>query len=129
MSKMHLFSEVHGVVVEHGIPVAGAVVEQEFRWHWTDEVGKTRVSTDASGRFAFAAVVRSSLLGSLLPHEPRVQQTLLIKHGGKVFKAWMMDKGDYLANSELGGKPIDLVCDLSVQPSRKGAVYGICEFR
>ncbi len=129
MADMCLFSEVDGVVVKGGTPVASAVVEQEYRWAWKDETGTKEVKTDADGKFHFPAIVKSSFFGSLLPHEPMVRQTLLIKQDGKVYKAWMFDKGNYQQNGELQGKPISLYCDLDEPLSHKGEVYGICQLR
>ena len=129
MADMYLFSEVNGVVVKGGTPVSGAIVEQEYRWAWKDEAGTKQTKTDAAGIFQFPAVVKSSFFGSLLPHEPMVRQTLLIKHDGNVYKAWMFDKGNYKNNGELGGKPISLHCDLDDPLSHKGEVYGICQLR
>jgi len=129
MANMYLFSEVKGVVVKGGAPVHDAVVEQEYRWAWKDEVGTDSVKTDSEGKFNFPAVVKSSFFGSLLPHEPMVRQTILIKHDGNVYKAWMFDKGNYQENGELKGKPISLYCDLDDPLSHKGDVYGICQLR
>lgn len=129
MGKMYLFSDVTGVVVHKGVPVANAEVEQEFRWAWKDEVGLAKVKTDANGKFTFPAVIRSSFFGSILPHEPIVRQTILIKHDGKEYKAWMYDKRDYKENAELDGKSISLYCELEDPLSHKGDVYGICQLR
>lgn len=129
MGKMYLFSNVRGLVQYKGQPVPGAIVQQEFRWAWKGEVGREEVKTDAKGEFSFPVITRTSFFGSLLPHEPMIQQTILIKHGGQTYKAWMFDKGDYASDSELNGKPIFLFCDLDSQPSHKGSVYGICELR
>lgn len=129
MSKMYLFSEVKGVVVKKGIPVKDAIVEQEFRWAWKDETGSAQTKTDENGKFSFPAVVRSSFFGSLLPHEPMITQTILIRHEGNVYKAWMFDKGNYKENGELNGKVISLYCELEEPLSHKGEVYGICQLR
>jgi len=129
MGKMYLFSEITGVVVKSSAPVQDATVEQEYRWAWKDETGKEQVKTDSQGNFSFPAIVRNSFFGSLLPHEPMIRQTLLIKHEGQVYKAWMFDKGNYDQNGELKGKPISLYCDLDEPLSHKGDVYGICQLR
>lgn len=129
MAQMFLFSEVKGVVLKQGVPVEGAVVEQEYRWAWKDEVGHQQTKTDADGKFGFPAVIRSSFFGSLLPHEPVVTQTISIKHDGNVFKAWMLDKGNYKENGELNGRAISLYCELDEPLSHKGDVYGICQLR
>jgi len=51
MGKMVWFSAVRGTVLQDGKPVAGA--------------------------FALPAIVRNSFLGSPLPHEPLVKQTII----------------------------------------------------
>ena len=127
MGKMVLFSAVRGKVLLAGKPIQGAVVERDFRWAWKDENGRDNATTDASGDFSLPAVVRSSFLGSLLPHEPMVRQTILITYGGKTYKAWMFDKGNYADNGELQGRPIVMTCRLETEPQRRGEVYGICE--
>jgi hypothetical protein len=132
MGKMHLFSAVQGVVVHKGAPVEGAVVEREYLWHWKDKKSVDVAKTDAQGRFQLPMIVESSFLGSLLPHEPVVRQTILIKHGGKTYEAWLFNRRDYEANTELAGRPISLLCDLDMPMSHKGPdgkVYGMCELR
>jgi len=126
MAKMVMFSAVSGKVLQDGKPVAGAVVEREFRWSWKSETGSDSTQTDASGAFRLPVIERSSLMGSVMPHEPLVRQTILIKHGGKTHKAWMYDKGNYKLDGELG-KPIVMTCRLEKEPTHTGDVFGICE--
>jgi hypothetical protein len=127
MGKMVLFSSVRGRVLLADKPVPDAAIEREFRWAWKEESGTDSATTDANGEFALPAIVRSSFLGSFLPHEPMVRQTILIKHSGKTYKAWMFDKGNYRDNGELQGRPIVLTCRLETEPQHHGEVYGICE--
>jgi hypothetical protein len=127
MAKMVIFSAVSGKVLHDGKPVAGALIEREWKWAWKDEAGADRVITAPDGSFSLPMVERSSLLGSLLPHTPSVRQTILIKHAGTTYKAWMFDKEEYANNGELKGKPIRITCRLENQPSRHGDVFGICE--
>ena len=128
MAKMVMFSAVSGKVLQDGKPVAGAVVEREFRWSWKSETGSDSTQTDASGAFRLPVIERSSLMGSVMPHEPLVRQTILIKHGGKTHKAWMFDKGNYKLDGELG-KPIVMTCRLEKEPTHTGDVFGICELQ
>lgn len=127
MAKMVILSPVNGRVLKDGVPVAGAVVERKFNWAWKSETGTDRTTTYAKGGFAPPAIERSSLLGSLLPHEVVIDQTLLIQHGGKTYKAWALFKRDYDLNSELDGKLIRITCRLESAPARRGNVVGICE--
>ncbi len=127
MAKMVVFSEVQGKVLHNGKPVANAVLEREFRWTWKDEVGTDSTTSNAAGGFAFPRIERSSLFASVLPHEPNIEQTILIKVDGKTYKAWMFRKRDYKLNGELDGKPIVITCHLEAEPSHHGKVFGICE--
>ncbi|WP_205702603.1 DUF6795 domain-containing protein [Rubrivivax rivuli] len=126
MAKMVMFSAVSGKVLQDGKPVAGAVVEREFRWSWKSETGTDATQTDAQGVFKLPLIERSSFMGSVLPHEPNVRQTILIKHGGKTYKAWMFDKPNYKPEGEIG-RPIVMTCRLEKEPTHHGDVFGICE--
>jgi hypothetical protein len=128
MAKMVLFSTVNGIVLQGDQPVAGAVVEREFRWAWKSETGTDRAETNVRGEFSLPAIERTSLTGSLLPHEPNVRQTILIKHRGQTYKAWMFDKGNYKPEGEIG-RPIVMTCRLESEPTHHGDVFGICELR
>lgn len=128
MAKMVLFSAVQGRVLLAGKPVAGATLERSFHWAWKSEDGSDSTSTNAAGEFSLPVIERSSFLGSLLPHEPVIKQSILIQHGGKSYKAWMSFKRDYDSNSENQGKPIKVTCNLDAEPLRRGEIMGLCEF-
>lgn len=119
MQKMFLFSEVKGTVIRNGRPVVGAIVEQEFSWAWTGQVGHTETKTDINGNFSFPVITRYSFFGALLPHEKSIRQTIKIKHDNILYQAWMFDKEDYLENGELK-KPISLLCDLDAPLTHTG---------
>ncbi len=126
MAKMVIFSAVQGKVTQAGKPVAGALVEREFRWAWKQETAVDSTQTNAAGQFSLPTIERGTLMGSLLPHEPNIRQTILIKHAGKTHKAWMFDKGNYKPLGEIG-KPIVMTCRLEAEPTHRGEVFGICE--
>lgn len=127
MGKMCLFSAVKGVVLDHGQPVEGATIERTYKWAWKDQSGGDQTATDARGEFALPTIWGHSLFGSFLPHEPVVDETILIHHAGRTYKAWMYTRGNYEENSELGGRPIVLRCRLEAELTHHGQVYGICE--
>ena len=102
-----------------------ATLERSWFWHWKDSRGADTAITDTSGAFRFPSVYRSSMFSSMLPHEPVIEQKILIQHGGKTFRAWVFAKGEYGENGELGGKPIRLTCRLENEPSREDGVFGI----
>jgi len=126
MGKKCLFSAVTGVVLDHGKPVEGAVIERSYEWSWKNQKGGDQAATDAEGAFSLPVIWGRSLSASLLPHEPNVRQTLLITYQGKTYDGWFFNKGDYRENDELG-RPIRLVCRLESEPQRRGEVFGICE--
>jgi len=127
MGKMCLFSAVRGVVLDHGKPVEGARIEQSWEWVWNGKKGQKDVVTDHQGKFEFPAVWYRSLLGSLLPHEPYIVQTILIQHEGETYDAWMVSKRNYRENGEADGHPISIVCRLEADATHHGKIYGICE--
>lgn len=127
MGKKCLFSAVKGVVLDHGRPVEGAVIERSYEWSWKDQSGDDSTTTDARGVFSLPVIWGHSLSASLLPHEPLISQTILIRYDGKSYDAWLFSKGGYQENDELDGRAISLTCRLEAQPSRHEGVFGICE--
>lgn len=130
MAKMVIFSAVQGRVLDNGKPVAGAQIERTFKWAWKDETGSDTATTGVTGEFVLPAIERRSFLGSLLPHEPVIRQSITIRHGGKAYEAWLHNRHSYANHAELGGKAIRLVCKLETPPQHRcGDIYGICEFQ
>jgi hypothetical protein len=129
MGKLYLFSEVHGIVKQKGAAIEGAVIEREYVWGWKNKTYRDQTITNALGEFSFPEATEVSLWASLVPHEPIIKQTILIKHKEKTYKAWLFDKENYKSNSELNGRAISLLCDLDAQTTNKGAIYGICELQ
>jgi hypothetical protein len=125
MFRLCVFSAVRGVVLDHGRPVAGAKVMRSFgppAKPVTDEA-----VTNEKGEFQLPAVFRTSVIAALLPHQPHIDQTIMITYGGKEFLGWAAAKWDYEENSETGGRPADVVCRLDSEPSKRGEIFGICE--
>jgi len=112
-----LFSEIRGRVMQDGKPVSGAEVERSYRWHWKDQVGADKTTTDTHGEFSFPAVTGSTFLGSLMPHEPVIEQTIIIRTGGNEYQAWKYSKHNYDANGEFPGRTLRLRCDLADAPT------------
>ncbi len=128
MAKLVLFSPMRGVVLAHGAPVAGAKIARDWRWTWKQQNGADGTVTDAAGRFSLPVVEGRSLLGGVVPHEPLVRQTILIEHGGQIYKAWMLDKHNYEMNGEHEERrPIAITCRLEAVLHHSGDIYGICD--
>lgn len=127
LDRLVLFSEVHGTVLKAGAPVEGAELIQKVVW--SDDADKNPTQhtvTDKDGVFAFPAIERNASLLRLIPAQPTIQQTILIRYQGVEFVAWLHGKGSYNANTELDGRPFRLVCELTRQPDYEGKHYGIC---
>ena len=128
MGQMVIFSELHGQVLAAGQPVAGATVERSWDWGLTDEKGSDRTTTDAQGQFRLPAVTRRGGLRGMLPHEPFVEQTIRVVHGGAAQDVWMLDKRNYRPGGELGaGKQasalaVTIILDAPI--AHNGPVYG-----
>lgn len=126
MANKVIFSAVSGQVLLQGQPVAGAQVERSARWD--DEQAKDGAATSADGRFSLPPITRKrGLLENFLASEPFIEQTILIQHGGKTYKAWVFRKRNYREEGELDGRPIRLTCRLETEPQSRGKVFGVCE--
>lgn len=126
--RLVLFSEVHGTVLKDGKPVEGAELIEKVVWSDNEnEIPPQRAVTDAKGVFSFPAIERKAGLLRLIPAQPTIQQTITIKYQGVEYTAWLHGKGSYNANTELDGKPINLVCELTRHPDYEGKHYGICK--
>jgi hypothetical protein len=124
--KLCLFSEVRGVVLANGSPAADATVERT--WDWGRKPGSDRARTDAEGRFALPAVLRRSLLASILPHEPVIRQEMHIEHGGERRQAWLFVKHNYEVDGERKGRPIRATFHLEAEPENREGIYGLAVF-
>ncbi len=137
MSRFNLclFSEVEGVVLDHGKPVVGAELERIWELGYDESTGSDKATTDEKGYFRFPKVTRFYILPGILPFmQPVIAQTINIHSEGKKVEAWMTSKWDYKEDSELG-KNIHIICHLDRTPDftgvpgkPHGAVFGVCEF-
>ena len=128
MAKKVIWSPMKGRVTLNGQPAAGAVLVRNFVWEWKDEAGSDQAVTNAAGEFSLPAIERSTLLGSLLPHQPVIKQVMVIEYKGVKYQAWGFHKMDYTVNSENADRPINLTCRLEAERALHGQVTGICEF-
>ena len=125
--RLVLFSEVHGTVLKEGKPVAGAELLQKVVWSGDEDKSRTQHTvTDSNGAFGFTAIESNAGLLRLIPAQPTIQQTIVIRYQGVEYVAWLHGKGSYNANMELDGRPLHLVCELTRQPDYEGKHYGIC---
>ncbi len=128
-SSMCLFSEVHGVILKSGQPVANARVERRYTWAWkNDRKFQDHTTTDTQGRFHFPAAMETSFWGGVLSHQPQILQIINIHYDDKIYRAWNLEKRNYEVNGEVNGQALKLLCDLDSEPSTKeGGYYGVCK--
>lgn len=123
-----MFSAVQGVVLKDGKPLPGVKVVRTFNWAWNDATQKDEAITDTSGKFRFETAKRISLITSIFPHEPVIDQEIIIHHENKKYTAWFFAKRDYEENGELNGKKINIKCDINTPEGYNlgNKVWGIC---
>lgn len=121
-----LFSEVRGTVLKHGQPVQGAQLVQKVLWSDNPDKNPVRLSvSDEHGAFHFPPIEQRAGLRRLIPAQPMLLQTILIRYQDEEYIAWQYGKDSYDANTELDGGSINLVCELSCEPGLEGKRYGI----
>jgi len=125
--KVCLFSEVNGVVLIEGKPVAGAEVVRTSKMN--DSIYTDKTVTDKQGRYHFDARYARSV-DKILPVQPMVEQNMTITYENKAHLGWETTKMNFKENGELN-KIINVSCDLSSQPEirtgpRYNPIKGIC---
>ena len=111
--KAYFFSPVSGTLTKDEKPVSNAKIIR--RWEH-ESLEQDETSTDENGNFFFPEVRRRTLV-QLLPAEFVVAQQIAVVHEGEEIVIWSNSKRDSAKNSELGGRDLDLLCDLTNEES------------
>ncbi|WP_226664463.1 transthyretin-like family protein [Microbulbifer aggregans] len=106
--KAYFFSPVTGTLTKDEKPVTNAKIIR--RWEH-ESLEQDETSTDENGNFTFPEVRRRTLV-QMLPAEFVVAQQIAVVQGDEEIVIWSNSKRDSGKNSELGGKDLDLYCDL-----------------
>lgn len=126
--NQYMFSDVKGVVLNNGVPVANAEVEQFLDSYGYEKQSTVKVKTNDSGKFEFPAIKRFALVEFFA--EPVNEQNITIRYANQEYKGWYYFKHNYRKNGELN-KALLLTCDLTAQDKEKqgvsGPAVGICE--
>ncbi|MCH8499854.1 MAG: DUF4198 domain-containing protein [Marinobacter sp.] len=109
IGKVCVFSEVTGVIRLQGQPVEGATV---VRTHDYRKAVSDQATTDADGAFAFPAAFERAWT-SILPIELVIAQRLTVSYQGQDYLIWSNTKRSKAENTELGGLPLTLTCELT----------------
>lgn len=109
IGKSCVFSEVNGTLLFNGKPAAGALVKRtvEYQRKESDET-----TADAEGRFSLPAMYHRSIV-KFLPAEFVAAQTLRVVYEGQEYEIWVNTKRKHEENSELGGLPLNLTCEIT----------------
>ena len=126
--QLVLFSEVHGTVLRDGKPIAGAQLTQKVVWSDNpDEIPPQHAVTGVDGVVRFPRIERSAGLRRVIPAQPVMLQSITIQFEGTDYLAWRYGKDSYDDLSELEGRPLNLICELTRAPQHEGKHYGICK--
>jgi hypothetical protein len=107
--KTCVFSAVKARLMLNGKPVANAKVVREWNWNKPKSDAST---TDENGYVSFPAIFENSV-ARLLPTELVVGQQLSVEISGQEKVFWTNGKREPAENSEYGGAPFSIVCELT----------------
>ncbi|MEY4579590.1 MAG: hypothetical protein RL701_4293 [Pseudomonadota bacterium] len=100
--KFVLCSPLQGSLVDkQGRPVPGVLVERMWNWGWNGREGSDKVTTEASGSFAFPRVTRWSLTALIFPHQPIIEIRVYARLPSGPLTILSMNKLNYREEGEL----------------------------
>lgn len=108
-TKTCVFSEVSARLTLNGEPLRNMTVTREWNWH---KRKSDKAITDSNGHVSFPAVYESSVT-RLLPAEIVIGQRLSIEIDGETTIFWQNAKRESMENSEYGGSPFNVTCELT----------------
>lgn len=128
-TSLVLASALEGRLIdsENGQPVAGVKIKRNWSWAWTNREGSDETVTDPEGRFHFDEVVGRSLTAKFVPHEPSVRHEITAELPDGSLTLLSLQKSNYEANGELGGRPLRIACRTDLEPDARGFFWGTCE--
>lgn len=112
-----LVSQMEGTLVDKDLrPVSNVRVERSWEWGWNGKKGSDVSTTDAQGHFQFRKVTGFSLT-AILPHQPQIEISITAQGPSGPVALYERTKSDYDDNSEMGGKPLNIVCRIDLEPA------------
>ena len=131
---IHLFSEVHGTLVDgSGQPAAGVTVRRSWNATGPRKSGADETTTGADGGFRFPEVTAKSFLAGITPQAATVIQEIRATHpDGRDVLLYALDKSNYdrdgeLARSPYTGPGLNMTCNIDAEPSDSGWFWGTCQ--
>lgn len=105
-----LFSPLEGSITLEGKPLVGAKIELKLKWYDGKEKENFFIESDEKGLFHFPAVKKVLKIGF---SQLVVSQEIVVKLKGEDVLIWYMSKFNQIEYGELGGKPVNLRCELT----------------
>ncbi|HEY8569130.1 DUF6795 domain-containing protein, partial [Microbulbifer sp.] len=112
IGKAYTFSGMNLKITHKGNPAANAKVTRIVEWQ-KEQVDE--FTTDDSGIVTLPEVKERSL-SQLLPVQFVAAQVVNVEFEGEEYEIWVNSKMSPEKNSELGGHPLDLECELTREP-------------
>ncbi len=106
-----LCSPMEGLLTFEGKPVSGVKIERRLKWYDGDESADDFVVTDNNGRFNLPIVKQELKVSGYVQFV--VSQEIVALYRDEEILIWAMGKSSKIEYGELGGKPVDLRCELS----------------
>jgi len=106
-----LASPMEGLLTHEGKPLPGVKIERKLRWYDGEESTEDFVVTDKDGRFTFP-IVKKVLKVSGYVHFVVSQEISAIYRDEEII-IWALGKSSKIEYGELGGKPVNLRCELT----------------
>ncbi len=106
-----LSSPLAGLLTYQEKPVTGIKIVRKLSWFDGDESFEDFVVTDSKGHFTLPVIRKTLKLSSLVPLI--VSQEIHAIHRGEHILLWVMGKDSKIEYGELGGKPVNLRCELT----------------
>ena len=106
-----LSSPMEGLLTLKGKPLTGVKIERKLSWYEKSESVEDFVITDNMGHFSLPIVRKTIKLSGLVHFS--ISQEINTTHNGDKILIWFMSKSSKIEFGELGGKPVNLRCELS----------------
>lgn len=106
-----LSSPLEGILTFEGKPLAGIKIERKLSWFDLTESVEDSVITNSQGHFILPLVKKSLKLSNLVQFV--VSQEIHAIHNNEPLVIWAMGKSSKIEYGELGGKPVNLKCELN----------------
>lgn len=105
-----LFSPMRGILTYKGHPAADAKIIRHITWQH-DHSQKDAVYSGSNGSFYLGLLQTTAILPPFT--QLVVSQQLDVEYAGQHFVIWSLGKLDKELYGELGGKPVQLQCELT----------------